>query len=234
MRRIIVIIIGALFSVCILCFGAYFIYDRVFGLTNVYIASHNLLQRSLIKDEDLIEIKIPKLYIKDDFYSLKDDIVGKYVKLSYSIPKGSYIYRSSIEDDFVDMAYSLLNKDEASYDIYCNEVKINPGSLAKNMHLDIYLTIKNKEEVISDLLISNLRIIGFYDVEGNLIKDYDKESRVHIVEVAVNKDDVSLLNKALVLGEIRVVVTSDTYYNNSGTLVNVDSKLFTYINEKDD
>ncbi|MBQ0035643.1 MAG: hypothetical protein KBT35_01860 [Firmicutes bacterium] len=234
MRRIIVIVISAIVSICILCIGAYFIYDRIFSLTSVYVASHNLSQRSLIKEDDLLEIKIPKLYVREDFYDNKDDIVGKYVKLSYSIPKGSYIYKSAIEDDFVDIAYSLLNKDEVSYDIYCNEVKINPGSLAKNMNLDIYLTIKNKEEVVSDLLISNLRIIGFYDIEGNLIKDYDKGTRVHIVEVAVNKDDVPLLNKAMVLGDIRVVVTSDTYYNNSGTLVNENSKLFTYINEKDD
>lgn len=234
MRRVIVIVISIVFSACLLSAGAYFIYTKVFCLTSVYISSHNLAQRTLISQEDIIEKKIPKLYVSEDFYTDVDDIIGKYVKLSYSIPKGSYFYKTAIEDNFDDLAYSLLNKDEVSYDIYTSEVKINPGSLAKNMNLNLYLTIKNKEELISDLLISNLRIIGFYDVDGNLIEDYDKQTRVHIVEVAVGKDDVSLLNKAMVLGDVRVVVGSDTYYNNNGTLVNTNSKLFTYINDEKD
>lgn len=234
MSKKIVIIVISLLVLIGLTIGSFEIYKHVFKPTKVYVASHNLFQRNKIEEKDLNEIYVPQMFINDDICIDKDEIVDKYVKLSYSIPKGSYIYSNAIETDIKDLAYTLLKKDEVSYDIYTSEVKINPGSLDKNMCLDLYLTISDKDKIISDLLISNLRIIGFYDQNGKQINDYDNDARVHIVSVAINKDDVSIINKALVLGDIRVVINADTYYNNDKSKLNKDSALFKYFYEKND
>ena len=94
---------------------------------------------------------------------------------------------------------------------------------------DLYLTISNKDNLISDLLLSNARIIGFYDQNGKEILDYDKQTRVYIVSIAVNKEDVAILNKALVIGEIRAVVGEKTYDTNLRAAQNASSEIYTLL-----
>jgi hypothetical protein len=61
-------------------------------LVEVYVASENL-QSSTLMDEDVIKpIKVPKAYLSEASCFKKEDIVNKYVKLNASIPKGSLIY----------------------------------------------------------------------------------------------------------------------------------------------
>ena len=53
------------------------------------IASHQLYQRTQIKEEDLIMTDVPRAYLSEDVCTDKKEILGKYVKLSYSLAKGS-------------------------------------------------------------------------------------------------------------------------------------------------
>lgn len=230
MRKRIIVFIISIISVTAMLLFSYWFYTEKLEIVDVYIASHNLSQRTKISYEDLQCIKMPRMYLNEDIKMNSEDIIGKYVKLSYSIPKGSYIYSSSIESNIGDLANTLLQKDEVTYDIYTSEVKINPGSLNKNMCLDLYLTIVDKDNLISDLLLSNARIIGFYDQNGKEILDYDKQTRVNIVSIAVNKDDVSILNKALVVGEIRAVVGEKTYKTNLKATQNNTSEIYNWLN----
>lgn len=227
MRKRIIIIISFVFTLTLLGTIGFFIYKEL-ELTSVYVSSHNLSQRSVISQEDIREVKLPKIYISETMITNKKDIIGKYVKLSHAIPTGSYIYVGALEDKIADYTHTLLKNNEVSYDLYTNEIKINPGSLGINMNLDLYLTINNQKNVVSDLLLSNVRIIGFFDQNGKQIQDYDKQSRVAIVTVALNKEDVSILNKALVLGDLRAVV-SDSTYKDLDCVLNNDSKLIEYL-----
>lgn len=195
----------------------------------VYVASHQLSQRTRIGMEDIKEIELPKDYISEDIYCNAEDILGKYVKLSYSIPSGSFIYKTSLESNIKDLANTLLNENEASYDIYVGDVKMNTGNLNKNMYIDLYLTINNKDKPVSDLLISNARIIGLYDSNDKLIYDYDNDSRISIVSVAVNKQAINILNKAQVVGELSCVVNNNAYSTYLQSTINTNSLLFDYL-----
>lgn len=228
-KKILIIIVSTLLLALCLFLGVHLYTRYSIGYTNVYVASHNISQRSKITEDDLIAIEVPKDYIKDDVYIDANDIIGKYVKLSYSIPKGSLIYKSSIESDIKDLANTLLKENEVNYDIYTSDIKINTANLNTNMYIDMYLTINSKDKPISDLLLSNARITGLYDNNNKPILDYNNDSKVSIISLAVNKKDVNILNKALVIGDINCVVNNNAYKLNLSTVLNTGSKLFEYL-----
>lgn len=230
MAKKILIIIAFILLLIIGGFVGIVTYERFFNNDiSVYVASHQLTQRKQISIDDLEKIKLPRDFISDDVYTDLQDIEGKYVKLSYSIPKGSLIYKSSLEQDIKDLANTLLRNNEVSYDMYTSDIKINTGNLCKNMFVDLYLTINNKDKPISDLLISNARIIGLYDSNNKLILDYDNDSRISIVSIAITKEAISILNKAQVIGEINCIVNSNTYNTDLEASINYSSELFDYL-----
>lgn len=229
MIKKILIICSTLLLSAVLFFGVKHYTKYKIGYTKVYVATHQLAQRSLLTEDDIKEIEIPKEYLTDDIYSNSEEIINKYVKLSYSIPKGSFIYKGAIESDIKDLANTLLKENEVNYDIYTSDIKINTANLNKNMYIDLYLTINNKDKPISDLLLSNARITGLYDSNNKQILDYDNDSRVSIISLAVNKNDVNILNKALVLGDINCVISNNVYKVNLSTVLNRNSQLFEYL-----
>lgn len=228
-KKILIIVCSTLLLVIGLFFGVKLYTKYSIGYTKVFVASHQISQRTLISEEDLLEIEVPKDYINEDVCIDCKDIIGRYVKLSYSIPKGSLIYKTAIESDIRDLANTLLKQGEVNYDIYTSDVKINTANLNKNMYIDIYLTINSKDKPISDLLISNARITGLYDSNNKPILDYDKDSRVQIISLAIDKDFVNVLNKAQVLGSLNCVINSYTYDMRMESSLNINSKLIEYL-----
>lgn len=207
----------------------YFIYDYKTNYVTVYVASHNIQQRTKLSLEDIKPISILKSTISEDYYLDSVDIINKYVKLSYSIPLGSFIYKEALETNIKDLANSLLKEKEVNYDLFVSDIKLNTAHLNTNMYLDLYLTIDKGDKVISDLLLSNCRIIGFYDSYGKQIRDYDLDSRVYIVSLAINKEHVNILNKSLVLGTISSIVNKNTYEDLGTSILNEESKIMDYL-----
>lgn len=197
--------------------------------TETYVSSHLIKQRSRIQESDLTKILVPKEYLSDDVYLNKEEILNKYVKLSFSIPTGSLFYKIALEENIKDLANTLLKQDEVNYDLYTTEIKINTGSLNVDMNVDIYLTIKDKDKVVSDLLIKNCRITGLYDGSGKLINSFDKDSRVNIISLAIDNSCINILNKALKLGDVNVVATNSSYDYDLKSSVNTDSVLMDYL-----
>ena len=228
-RKIIITTAAILVFVSVNIVAIYFYCRHITGFEKVYVASHQIFQRTFLSEDDIEEIEIPKGYILEGVYTNKEDIIGKYVKLSYSIPKGSMFYKGALETGQKDELYTLLMKDQVSYDLYTTDVKVNSGTLSKNMFVDLYLTISNNGKPVSDLLLKNARIIGLYDNNEQQILDYDQNSKVYIISVAIEKKDVAYLNKASVLGDIRVLVSSDTYSINKRSSLNEQSVIFEYL-----
>lgn len=230
MKKKILIIIGSiLLFIGVLIIGVKYYTKYRIGYQKVYVASHQLYQRTCIGKLDLIEVEVPKDYLKDDVFIDPQDIIGKYVKLSYSIPKGSLIYKSAVESDINDLANTLLKQGEVNYDIYTNDVKINTANIMKNMYIDLYLTINNKDKPVSDLLIENARVTGMFDSNNKPILDYDSDTRTYIVSLAIDKDAVNIINKALTLGSINCVVNNNTYNTFNTCHINSESPLFQYL-----
>lgn len=229
-KKILKIIIPALFLCASLYFSlsAYLTYKEDY--VEVYVASHNISQRNRISDKDLELKKVPKQYLSNDIYLDKEDILNRYVKLSCLIPKGSFFYKGFLQEEIKDLAHTLLREGEVNYDIYTGEVKVNTGSIDVGMYVDLYLSVgNNHDKPESGLLIENCRITGLYDNQGKMIQSYDNDSRVMIVSLALQKEDVSYLNKALMVGSVSAIVNNTTYGVNSSSHLLTDSEVFKYL-----
>ena len=86
-KKIILIAIGGIILLASLFFAisAYFNYSEHYE--KVCVASHRLYQRNRITEEDLKMIEVPKEYLGSDVYYRKEDVLGKYIRLSYSLAK---------------------------------------------------------------------------------------------------------------------------------------------------
>ena len=229
-KKILKILIPVSFIAVCLYFSlsAYLAYKEDY--VEICVASHNISQRSQISDADIETRKVPKQYLSNDIYLDKKDILGKYVKLSCLIPKGSFFYKGFLQNDIKDLSHTLLRQGEVNYDIYTGEVKVNAGSLDVGMYVDLYLSVgNNHDKPESGLLIENCRITGLFDSQGKMIQNYDLDSRVVIISLALLKEDVSYLNKALMVGDISVIVNSTTYAVNSSSHLLKDSEVFKYL-----
>ena len=208
--------------------NAYLTYRQDY--VEVYVASHNLSQRTRIEMQDLELKKLPKQYLSADIYTGSEEILGKYVKLSCLIPKGDFFYRGFLQDSIKDHSHTLLREGEVNYDIYTSEVKVNAGSLDVGMYVDLYLSIgSNHERPASGLLMENCRITGLFDSQGKMIQSYDTSSRAAIISLAIMKEDVAYLNKALLVGNVSVIVNSTSYAVNSSSHLIKDSEVFMYL-----
>ena len=196
---------------------------------DVYVASHQIAQRTFLSDKDLTVVRLPKQILNEEILNDPDLIKGNYVKLSYSIPKGSLFYRTALESDIKDLANTLLMNGQVSYDLYVGEIKINSGNIATGIYVDLYLTVSKDEKPISDLLIRDCRIIGLYDGNGKQILNYDTDSRVQIVSLAINEEEAILINKSLKIGELSVIVSSKAYQNPVYSTLNRDSAVLDYL-----
>ena len=166
----------------------------------------------------------------DNAYRADEHIEGYYVKLNYTIPKGSPIYRDSLErgEDMADYAHILLKENEATYDFSVADIKVNPAHLQVGMLVDLYLTIDD-ERPLSDILLKNARIIGLYDGDNQEIADYERAVNVQTISLAVLQEDIAYLNKALLVGDLSLVVAEKTYDNQKNPYLIKDSEVFAYL-----
>lgn len=197
------------------------------GLKKVYISAYDIGGREKIEKYYLDTIMVPKAYISDDIYLEESDIVGKYTKLDGSIAKGSLFYKSYLEefDEMKDSSHYQLDKNQVTYDLYVRDIDVNPGNILKGMNCDLYFTL-NRQEVVSDLLIEDAKIIGLYDLNNQQI--VDNLSTLNIISIAVDKDMVTYLNKALAIGKIKLIVGDDLYSKNK-VKINLSDTILKYL-----
>ena len=224
-KKYLLIPLIVLLCLAVLYFGSEAIAIYRLGLKKVCVSKMNLPSRSEIKEEYLDYIYVPKAYINENVLIKKEDILGKYVRLSSAVPKGSLFYKDALDslDEMADGLHLILNDDEISYDLFYKDVKANPGHLLKGMNVDLYLTI-NRKEVMSDLLISGARIIGLYDVNNKEIKNIN-DSSLGIITLAIKKEMVPYLNKAIVIGDVSLLVANDLYEDKQ-MYMNTSSAIF--------
>lgn len=197
------------------------------GLTRVYVSAYDIGEREKIDKLYLKTILVPKAYVSDDIYLEEKDIVNKYTKLNVIVPKDYLFYKSFLEDfsDMKDSSHLLLEDNQVTYDLYVKDIDVNPANILKGMRCDLYFTL-NRQEVISDLLIEDAKIIGLYDLNNQQI--VDNHTTLNIISIAIDKEMVTYLNKALAIGEIKLIVGNDLYADNK-VKINLSETILKYL-----
>lgn len=197
------------------------------GLTRVYVSTYDIGERERIDEAYLKTILVPKAYISEDIYLNENDIIGKYTKLNTSIAKGSMFYKAYLEDfnNMKDSSHLLLDKNQVTYDLYVKDIEVNPANILKGMRCDLYFTL-NRQDVVSDLLIEDAKIIGLYDLNNQQI--VDNLTTLNIISIAIDEDMVTYLNKALAIGKIKLII-GDDLYENKKVKINLSDTILNYL-----
>lgn len=201
---------------------------KSYDLIDVPCANRYLANRDLIKNKDIEYIKVPSSVLNENIILNENEIIGRYVSSDYFINESSFFFRNTIESasNMDDSSYFEIGKDETIYELFVKNTDVNAAHINNNMYVDLYLTIE-KPDIISDLLISGVKICGLYNSNyEDITRNNDKRSNLSIISFIVNNDMVSILNKAQLYGKLSIIPPSnpyeerDMYINKKGEIIN--------------
>ena len=204
------------------------------NLQKTYIASHDILPRTKISENDLLEIYVPYEYIGEYTYNTKEEIVGKYTEIQGMIPAGSCFYKTMLysEKDLPDYPSAQLRSGQAAFTLETDFTKLG-GTLVAGQRVDIHVTIDRRQDTpITGCLIENARIVAIKDHKGLDLDDESSTGVPFIVIVAINQDDVPVLSKANTMGSIRLFSTSNTYNTSSEAILVKDAEVLKYLRDE--
>lgn len=201
-----------------------------YKLVSVPFASEKLDSRTLIKNKDIKYAKVPSSLLNEDILTSESEIIGKYVGSSCFINEGSFFFRDSIEDisNMNDASLLEVDDDEVVYELFVKNIDVNAAHINNNMYVDLYLTIE-KPYIISDLLVSNIKVCGLYNNNYEDIRVDDKRNNLSIISLIIKEDMISLLNKAQIIGKLSIVPTSSPY-GAKDMSINKEGEIMNYIN----
>ncbi|MBN2876625.1 MAG: hypothetical protein JXL85_03125, partial [Bacilli bacterium] len=181
--------------------------------------------RTQISENDIYKIKVPKAYLSEDTILEKDQMLGMYVKIDASIPKGSLIYQSTIEslDESIDQPSLLLRTNQAVYAIDVSLTSTSGNTLQIGSKVDIYGTLKVGRETKVDLLFKQVRVISVKDKNGNEV-DRKSNQMPKLLLVAFDQIEIPLITKLIAMGEITITPTAE-FFSEDECVLNEQSLL---------
>lgn len=211
-RQIAAVFLSALaIGICLLI--ALRIYVRnTLHLTKAYVASHDILPRTKILEEDLVEVQIPEDYLMEDSYRDKEKILGKYTDIQGRIPAGSPFYFSMLHEESKLPDYPSLQLEigQVQYSLPCDS---SASSFVAGQRLDLFIKIEGRQDTpgISGPLLQNVRILSIQDHKGVDVAEKDSTGIPGNLIVAINQEDLEMISYAETLGTFQVYTTSQSY-----------------------
>ena len=80
--NLLIILLTVIIDILAVTFVSFMLADLKLGLRDVYVSAYDIEERTLMEESYLRKIKVPRAYISDDVYTLKEDIEGKYTRVS--------------------------------------------------------------------------------------------------------------------------------------------------------
>jgi Flp pilus assembly protein CpaB len=181
------------------------------NLVSVYVAKNNILPRTMITNEDLQQVKLPKSMVNDSMVLDANQIVGKYTEIQGKIPQGSPIYRSMLFDaaDLPDYPSLLLKPGQVGFAVGTDIIKSLGNSLVVDQKVDLYVTITtSSRKVVADCLVQQVRVIGVKDRNG-LNLDHEKSNGLpYVIVLAIDESIIDYLKVAAKIGVIDLLPTT--------------------------
>ncbi len=197
----------------------------------VPVATHTIKPWSKVAEEDIGYVELEEDIIPDNIIVDSDNILNRYIIAQTTVYPESFFFEGMLIDAEMmqDGAYRYLADDEVAYELYTSEIKINAKAITPGMNIDLYLTLKDGNNIHSDLLLANALVLEKYDRDGGIIRNNDP---VASLAIRIKRGDVNYLNKALALGNMSAIVSSEAY-SSKDTKLNEESEIIQYL-ESDD
>lgn len=166
-------IILALIIIVLLFFAINILAIKKLNYIQVCITKQLLYPRQKIDASMVESISVPKTLLNNNIYLKCQDVYDKYVLINNHIGKGSFIYKDEVENiKFkADYPLTLLKENQVAFQINASNLETLNTTLMPFQRVDVYALINKSNEVISDVVFKNVRIIALYDLKISLFKD---------------------------------------------------------------
>lgn len=183
-------------------------------LVEVVCAAHTLTQRTVIQESDVKIIEIPSAYLNQSAYQTKEEVLGKVTVHEGFIPEGSLFYYDALEDvsEISDAALLGLQEDQVLFALETNIVALAANALLEGQIVDMYVTMDDDhKDTVTGLILENVRILGIKDHKGLNLDHPDSTGSPHVIQFAVSKEALAILQKARHVGEITYYASGVSY-----------------------
>lgn len=234
-----VTILGILLCIVVLAIGYNYRINSKVELVEVPYALETIQPRTYITDSMVGTMNVPRSFLVGQYYTQKDNIVGKYSNYNTIIAKGSIFYVDLVtsKDDLPDSAfqdvpegYTVINYPVDIETTYAN-------SMAPGSYINIYYkSLNDDDEVMFGKFISNIKVLDVKDASGQHVFENSEEPRTPAFMLfAVPEETHLLLRKALYLKEyaVELILVPNTKTLTSDAKVQVSSDdIEEFINSK--
>lgn len=200
--------------------------------TTVYIAARDIEPRTLITENDLLEISFPKNYLLSGICTTKEEILGKYTEIQGMIPAGSFFYSSMLFDaeSLPDYPTTLLREGQSAFTLETSQIS-SGGAIEEGQRVDLYASVLQQASSVTGCLIKNARIISILDAKGLRLKDPNSTGIAHIVILAVNSEDLAVITAMDNIGELRIFVSNESYDTGSEAELQTDCPVLSLLEQ---
>lgn len=174
----------------------------------VLIIKENLTPRSVIKEEHLGMISMPKNTIPSNIYTTKEEVVGKVVSFDASMFKGMFLYKDALEDaeSTSDAPLLKLKENQVAVSMGVDVLKSLGNTLLGGQYVDIVMTLPiKKNNPIVETIFSNVRILALKDRYGLDMSDPKSQKSPAVILLAINHHDANDFYLAKNKGQIDLV-----------------------------
>ena len=234
-----VTILGIILCLVILYIGYNARINSKVELVQVPYAKETIQPRTYITEGMIGTMNVPKSFLVGQYYSNKNNIVGKYSNYNTMIAKGSLFYKDLVvsADDLPDSAfqdvpegYTVIIYPVDIYTTYAN-------SMSPNSLINIYFkSLNDNDEIMFGKFVSNVKILSVKDSVGRHVFENSNEARTPAYLLfAVPEETHLLLRKALYLEDydVELILVPNTATITEEDTVKVSSiEIEEFINEK--
>lgn len=197
-------------------------------MVKIPVANTFIGSRTVINEESIKYVDIPKWVLFENVITDQSKIVGKYVKPYNAIVNNSLFYEDLIieEENMNDATLFSLLEGEVATSIDADIKTSYANSILVGHMIDLYFLGKGKldketdETIVHGEIVKNARVIAVKDKEGYSIESEEGKATAMIV-VALSKEDAHLVEVGKALGTISPVISyqnlnqndESTYYD---------------------
>ena len=203
-----VTILGVILCLVILYVGYNYRINSAVELVSVPYAKSTIQPRTYISDDMIGTMRVPESFLVGEYYTRKENIVGKYSNYNTIIAKGSIFYTDLVvtEDELPDSAFSDVPEGYTVINYPVTIASTYANSMAPGSHINVYYKSLNDDgEIMFGKFISNIEVLDVKDSSGKHVFENSEETRTPAYMLfAVPEETHLLLRKALYLEEYDV------------------------------
>ena len=189
-------IIGVIVIVGILYFAYTTQINNQVQPVKVPVATSTIQPRTLITEDMVKFIDVPRSTISDNVVTVSKNIIGKYSNYNTVIPEGSMFYSNVLAtaDEMPDSAFVDVKEGDIPYQFSVNMETTYGNSIFPGNKIDIYMKAENEQgQVMVGKLLENVEVLAVKDSEGNHVFENSVDNRTPSYLIFGVSDEIHLL-----------------------------------------